>query len=406
MRLAALLVGLASAHRRVVWRVLEAGPKKSCTTYSPGMHLVQLPDLKRQFLLFVPRELVKSPTGVPLVMAFHGFSESPWYHSQFGGFSLLLERYGWLGIFPFGLNEARTNGLGGVRACCPPGCDEECCRNGKKIVGLWGDPKLACRWSPAQRHDNKFVEALAEWAKTNTCADSKKMFATGFSNGGGMVNYLGCSKPYLFRVVAPMASPNIGPEDLSSCKPAQPTSYVSSCGSSDYVVECTKTSVKIAQHWSKELKCTGAGGDGIVNKISATSQCTHWDNCAGGNFVEVCIVDWLTHSIPGHTSPQGFAFVPPGDQLNFTEYAFQKFSIHAGSSILFYGHPTEAEIARRKATLHSEAPPTLTDHEYLREGRLLGKDYVGPEESASAPSTARLLLLVPLLGCLLGAQVS
>ena len=61
-----------------------------CTSYGPGLHLVQLPLLQRQFLLSVPEDF--APGSVPLVFVFHGFSDSPWYSNRMLGFSKKMTR--------------------------------------------------------------------------------------------------------------------------------------------------------------------------------------------------------------------------------------------------------------------------------------------------------------------------
>ena len=92
--------------------------------------------------------------------------------------------YGWLGILPFALDEAGSNGLGGVEACCPTGCDGQCCMEGRH---LRQKDATACGWRDNAR-DLEFVRSLLQWAQLNTCADMGKVFATGFSNGGHRVN--------------------------------------------------------------------------------------------------------------------------------------------------------------------------------------------------------------------------
>jgi len=172
---------------------------RTCTeTYSPGMHLIQLADLQRQFLLFVPNETVQDPGGTPLVVGYHGHSDSPWYLNQAVGLSILLERYGWLGMFPFALNENATNGLGGILACCPPDCDEDCCRNGRHLNVKDG---TACGWNTMGNIESDLVlaDAMVDWAREHTCTDTSKVFATGFSSGGFESNLVGCHRANLFR---------------------------------------------------------------------------------------------------------------------------------------------------------------------------------------------------------------
>ena len=155
MRLFLLQAALVSA-----LQVHDAHEVAQCSSHPPGKHLIQLPEIQRQFLLVVPEEYAGSKTsgvpGVPLVLAFHGFSDSPWYLDLFMDFSKHISRYGWLGVLPFGLNQSKTNGLDGVDACCPQECLGECCRNTPK---LRQKDDTACGWKDNEM-DMRFVEAI------------------------------------------------------------------------------------------------------------------------------------------------------------------------------------------------------------------------------------------------------
>jgi len=326
--------------------------RKSCSlTYQPGTHLIQMEDIGRQLLLVVPNETVAGPK--PLVIAYHGFSDSPWYTNKHLGFSTLLNRYGWLGIMPFGLNGLGTNGLAGTQACCPDDCDEECCMNGHRLNKK---DKTACRWEHHAGDDVKFTEALVTWATSNACVDSSKVFATGFSNGAGFANLLGCEASHLFRVVAPIS----GTRHSGPCNPSHPTSYLNLCGSKDDEAYCQMSFRGTAQLWAKRNNCQG---NPVQRRISATTNCTEWSTCEGGNFVETCEVFGLAHDISGHLRPDDTSYIRPGSDIDFPQYIFQKFSIFAGESVLFFGHPTSEELAFKKS---SWPPPQHNDHLDIR----------------------------------------
>lgn len=332
--------------------------RKSCRLqYDAGIHLVQLEDIGRQFLLAVPNEIADGPNGVPLVVAYHGYSDSPWYTDRHMGFSTLTDRYGWLGILPFGFDQDKTNGLAGVSACCPEGCDEECCKNG---LDLRKKDETACGWKHAAE-DLQFTEAIVHWATSNACVDGNKVFATGFSNGASFVNSLGCKSAHLFRAVAPISGDD--PETLikDSCSPSRPISFVSMCGSKDDEAYCQRTSFKAASRWGEQLNCTA----GIQRRVSATSNCTEWSDCEGGNFVETCESTGLGHDVSGHLRPDDTSYIRPGSDLDFSQYVFQKFSLFVGESILFFGHPTDEELAFKESQW---PPPRHDDHMDIRQG--------------------------------------
>jgi len=359
-------------------RISSSLTARTCSlSYPAGLHVVQLPELRRQFLLAVPHNVPQSDDGVPLVMAFHGWTDSPWYLNRMAGLSTWLDRYGWIGILPFALNVNGTNGLDGFGACCPPAsaCDEECCKNGMMLAEK--NTPSACRWpvhgswGVDRPKTLSFVEAMVKWAKDNICVDTTKIFAIGFSSGGWMTNYLACHAPHLFRAFAPI-EPGPGDDGLSekACPVLPPRSYVGFCGSLDACHSFARTN---AQYVSKLNNCTGDGPAGapISVAMSATTRCTSWSKCAEGNFVETCEVVGLPHEISGHLRPDSSTILRPGSDVDAVSYIMEKLSILANGSMLFYGMPTDAMVAEQ--LIH---PTSFTDHLYIREGRLLGADYV------------------------------
>lgn len=337
-------------------------------SYTPGLHVVQLPELGRQFVLAVPEEAVDSPDGVPLLMAFHGGTDSPWYLNRMGALSTWLNRYGWIGIFPFGLNSNGSNGLGGVGACCHPKCDEECCMNGFMLAELGTDS--ACSWPagpiypvPDRPAIVPFVQAMVEWAGSHMSVDATKVFATGFSAGGFIAHYLGCHARHIFRAVAPIET-SPGDALAETCQLDRPISYISFGGNNFD---------KYREEFAKLSDCIGDGpaGEPITEVMSATTRCTLWSKCAKGNFVEACETLGLPHDISGHLRPDNTSFLRPGSDHDAIRHIMQKFSILASGSILFYGQPSIFE-----ALANANSPTVHHDHLYLREGRLLGADFV------------------------------
>ncbi|CAK9017158.1 unnamed protein product [Durusdinium trenchii] len=329
-----------------------------CSRHPPGKHVIKLPDVQRQFLLVVPEEYAPvQASGIPLVLAFHGFSDSPWYLDLHMEFSKQINRYGWLGILPFGLNESGTNGLDGVGACCPEDCQGECCANTPQ---LRQKDSTACGWKDNQR-DMKFVEAILKWTSQNSCIDPSKVFAAGFSNGAVFVNYLACHANHFIRGFAPIS----GDIPQLDCHISNPISYISMCGTQDDEAFCQHTIQMSAELLSALNHCSGAGPDGtaVTYKKSATTSCKAWDACPKDNFVEVCQTEGLAHDVSGHLRPDNTSYLRPGSDLDITEYIFQKFSQLVNGSMLFWGEPIAEQLRYKESKW---PPPTHEDHPYLR----------------------------------------
>lgn len=86
---------------RCIHNYVGRGSARNCG-FAPGIHLVKLPKLKRQFAFVVPRGRVESSRGAPVFMFFHGVYQTPWFSINILGLPDMLERYGWFGILPFG----------------------------------------------------------------------------------------------------------------------------------------------------------------------------------------------------------------------------------------------------------------------------------------------------------------
>ena len=92
---------LGSVHNYETRPTHQRGLARNCG-FAPGIHLVKLPKLKRQFAFVVPRGRVESSRGAPVFMFFHGVYQTPWFSINILGLPDMLERYGWFGILPFG----------------------------------------------------------------------------------------------------------------------------------------------------------------------------------------------------------------------------------------------------------------------------------------------------------------
>ena len=109
--------------------------------FSPGIHLVKLPKVQRQFAFMVPRVHVQSSKGVPVFMFFHGVYQTPYFSISVLGLPDMLERYGWFGILPWGTHPLVNGSMGGLLQCCSDLCDSiQCCLQAKNITNedQWG----------------------------------------------------------------------------------------------------------------------------------------------------------------------------------------------------------------------------------------------------------------------------
>jgi polyhydroxybutyrate depolymerase len=137
----------------------------------------------------------RSHTPTPLVLEFHGAGPEASAAGYLRGSSLdrLADRAGFLDVFPQGLRY--SNGNLGWNAYAP------------------------VHYPVAEL---PFVERLIARVEAMFCVDTRRIYASGISNGANMVNYLACrSAARLIAAVAPVAGPMYGQDD-GPCAPPRP----------------------------------------------------------------------------------------------------------------------------------------------------------------------------------------
>ncbi|MBZ8177731.1 feruloyl esterase [Corynebacterium sp. 3HC-13] len=123
---------------------------------------------QRQFIISVPRNFYPGRL-IPVIFAFHGYREN----------AALMQTYSHLDeaqalvIYPDGLNQSWEGAPYAVT-------------NGGK--------------------DREFVQDILKALTTIYPVDKDRIFATGFSNGGGFAAMIGCQMPDLFTGIAPVSA--------------------------------------------------------------------------------------------------------------------------------------------------------------------------------------------------------
>ena len=303
--------------------IASSSPPCTRSAHGSGLHEVDLAS-GRKFLLAVPEGL---PFGrrVPMVLDWHGYSESPYYQNLLVGLEDHLRQIRWIGVLPFGTAEHPSS------TCCPlSGCDEQCCRSGARL-----DPENACGFNGAgdccgaarERGVNEvqFAQELIDWAASEMCVDTRYVFSMGFSNGGMLTNHLACKAAQLFRAVAPVAGNlryNGRPALLDECRPSRSVSWLSFCGADDSV--CNSDFEETAQFWSRANNCTDVVPTPTF--VSATTRCETWTSCGGRSFVEKCLVQGLAHEWPGRPRPDGSSPAQSPANIDASRYIFSRWS--------------------------------------------------------------------------------
>lgn len=218
--------------------------------------------LNREYILHVPSQY-KGTSATPLVIDFHpiGGSDTTWRSGS--PYPAVLDQEGVVTVYPNGEPSPNIGNAWNVEGCCV-----------SKINGTDVD-------------DVAFAKAIVTEVEKVACIDTKRVYAVGFSMGGGMSNYLACHAADVFAAVGP-ASFDLTQQNEPDCKPARPLTVIEWRGKNDNVVpyagghSALVTGMAIDflgavgtfQKWAELNGCTGSAGAADANNCQTYSQCT------------------------------------------------------------------------------------------------------------------------------------
>ncbi|MFL5698919.1 MAG: alpha/beta hydrolase family esterase [Ktedonobacteraceae bacterium] len=160
--------------------------------------------LTRTYLLHVPSGY-QAHSSEALVLNFHGHGSQAMQQEHRSGMSLLADQQDFIVVYPQGVvgPDGRTG---------------------------WG---TGARGRP-QVNDVLFVSDLLTHLQSVLCIDPLRIYATGFSNGGGMTNVLACTLAGRLAAFAPVSGSY--PPYPGSCHPVRPVPLLEFHGTADRVV--------------------------------------------------------------------------------------------------------------------------------------------------------------------------
>jgi polyhydroxybutyrate depolymerase len=152
------------------------------------------------------------------------------------------------------------------------------------------------------RDDVGFAKALVTVISTAACIDSKRVYATGMSNGGFMAHRLACEAADVFAAIAPVA----GQMGVSNCQPSRPVPVIHFHGTADATIRYDMPQFSaegvdvpgMMQRWADRNGCT-KGPDPTY--MMGTVTCSTWSQCTGGVLVTLCTAEGMGHCWPGTT---------------------------------------------------------------------------------------------------------
>ncbi len=220
-------------------------------------------ELERRFLVHVP-EGYDPGTARALVFNFHGAGASVEQQKLLTAMSLHADQVGYIVVYPQAL----------------------------------GYPTYWDTTTP-NSYDVLFIVELLEHLRAHLNIDHQRVYATGFSNGGSMAEWLACTQADLFAAVAPVAGAYTYE---SPCNPSRSVPMIAFHGTLDYIVPYWGgydlfAAIPIwAEYWAKRNNCnpdpvTGYEREGVSAQF--------WGKCAGRADVALYTAKRLGHTWPG-----------------------------------------------------------------------------------------------------------
>jgi len=245
------------------------------TSLPPGetTTTLQVGGTARTFILHVPKGYT-GKTPVPFVIDWHPLMGTGASQKSISGYQALSDQEGFIIAWPNGIDQAWNIG--------------PCCTRSRAVDDL------------------AFARAIVDDLKARGCVDPKRVYADGYSMGGGMSHYLACNAADVFAAVAPSAF-DLLTEDEEPCHPTRPISVISFRGTADPLVpyaggaSMPPNGLNVTIHflgaeatlkrWAELNECTGAPMD-------TGNGCQTYTQCKAGTEVTLCTKQGGSHD-PG-----------------------------------------------------------------------------------------------------------
>ena len=219
---------------------------------------------QRTFIMNIPSAYT-GDKPVPLFVDYHAVTGNG--QGQYDGttYRQLTEPEGVIALYPDGTKSADSRKMGpgwNVGPCCS---DDD---------------------------DVKFTREMIKKVEEIACIDTKRVYAAGFSMGGGMSNHVACNMADVFAAVAP-AGMDLNSENSASCSPARPIPIIMFRGTNDNVCKWQGGdsgygdgmvflgAEKNFKFWADKNGCEGS-------PAKNSDGCDEYSNCKDGVKVVLC----------------------------------------------------------------------------------------------------------------------
>jgi polyhydroxybutyrate depolymerase len=206
----------------------------------------------RQYLLHVPATY-KPEEPSALVLVFHGAGIAAERFEDYSGFTHVADREGFLIVYPQGLG----------------------------VEPAW----------QANSRDIQFIRDLIDHLQRRCHVDPNRIYASGHSNGGGMVDRLGCE---LSDRIAAIGTLSGAYASSGRCSPSRPVAIFALHGTADPIVPYEGVP-EWALAWAQRNGCDLEPTNLVRNVLISEKQ---WNNCRAGADVILYTIQDHGHEWP------------------------------------------------------------------------------------------------------------
>ncbi|HET8846011.1 MAG TPA: PHB depolymerase family esterase, partial [Ktedonobacteraceae bacterium] len=230
----------------------NASPVKAGTTEQEAVPVdpqVSQGATTRTYLLHVPVDY-QPQLPLPLLLIFHGRGSNAAEIEGYSGFSQLADRERFIAVYPQGLPNADGEAFWDSFVPATAGIDEVA-----------------------------FVNIVLNDVEQKLCVDTRRIDATGFSNGGNMTGMLACQLANRIAAFAPIAGNFF--DFKQGCHPGRAVALLNSHGTADDVVPYNGDNGRYGvQDWLEQwAELDGCAADPITFSQVSKVVAMQWTDC-------------------------------------------------------------------------------------------------------------------------------